>query len=41
MSNAPILCAAFILIGFLALAMSYPITALPIAILLYALWRTC
>lgn len=36
-----LLSATFILIGLLALAMSYPITALPIAILLYALWRTC
>lgn len=41
MSNAPILCAVFILVGFLALMMAHPLTSIPIAIAAYALWRTC
>lgn len=35
------LCAFFILAGLLALAMAHPITTIPIALALYALWRTC
>jgi hypothetical protein len=41
MQHAPYLCAAFILIGLLALAMAHPVTAIPIALALYAIWRTC
>lgn len=36
-----LLSTTFILIGFLALAMAYPLTSIPIGLALYALWRTC
>lgn len=36
-----LLSATFILIGLLALVMSYPLTLIPVGLALYALWRTC
>lgn len=39
--SAQHICAAFILIGLLALMIAHPITAIPICLGIYALWRTC
>lgn len=36
-----VLSGAFICIGLVALVMSHPVTLIPVALLVYALWRTC